>query len=98
VIFAWVLRVDTVLSLGTALLLLVTLVFWRPVLPALVYKLAAGADFLGWAAFFLLSGDFLIPRSMMTNLWVVWVPMVPFILPLEAVILGWLGMCKPQRG
>ena len=95
--FVWLLRVDTVLSLGTVLLLLARLIFRGLVLPSRVYLLAAIADFLGWAAFLLLSGEFLIPRSMMSHLWFVWVPMMPFILPLGAVLLGWLSMRKGRR-
>lgn len=95
--FVWVLRVDTVLSLATVLLLLATLIIWRRVLPPSIYLLAAIADFIGWAAFLLSSGEFLIPRSMMTHLWFVWVPMMPFILPIGAVILGWLGI-RSHRG
>jgi len=79
-------------------LLLAALVFRRLVLPARVYLLAAVADFVGWAAFLFSSGEFLIPRSMMSRLWFVWVPMMPFILPLGAVILGWVGMRKGWRG
>ena len=95
--FVWVLRVDTVISLGTFFLLLATLVFWRRLLPAPVYLLVAIADFLGWVAFLFSFGDFVIPRSMTTYLWFIWVPMMPFILPLGAVILGWLGI-RSRRG
>ncbi len=92
-VLIWVLRVNAVLADLLALLIIVRIVTQRLVFPRAVYIGSALLGFGGWVAYLFITGGTPLGREGQASLgWEQWLAVTPFILPLEAGFVGWLGI------
>lgn len=94
----WVLSVNGVLAGILALLLLTRIVAGRLVLPRGAYLAGALLGFSGWVAFLLSGGSASFEGGgVAAAIWLHWLWVTPAVLPLEAGLLGWVGLRSSWR-
>jgi hypothetical protein len=93
----WVLRGDGVLAAVTAFLLLARLATQRLLLPRGAYVLGAAIGFCGWLAFLFSRGVVSEQPGTGPFIWQQLLIVAPFTLPLQAGLLGWVGVRSSWR-
>jgi hypothetical protein len=94
----WVLRANGMIFACLTILLVWTLLARGLVLPPRLYLVFSILGFLSWGVFAAASGSASLgPGGLLSFIWSLCFMLIPFILPVEAGILGWLGARSPWR-
>jgi hypothetical protein len=95
--FSWLMLADGLLAIAFALMIIVTLLTQRLILPRGAYFTAAIVGTLAWLAFITARGEVHLTGSAFLVIVAAFLPSLPFVLLGETAFLFWFGSSKHWR-